>query len=307
MKFSIGQKVMVGFAVALLLIGIVVTTFVRSMSHLMSATQWVSHSRQVIGALDKLSADLDGAETGQRSYLITGDESDLDPYHKALEKVSDNVAELRKLTADNRRQQASLDTLEPQVAQEMAMLKEAVDARKTRGFEAAQQIVLANRRTRTTDQVTRLINEMKAQERELVTQRSQAARSSGRRAIYVIISGSILALLVVPWAAFVIHREMARRKKAEAALEQHDEIQKSILDSMGDGVRQTQSQRNGPNNTVPTCRTASLHTQPTSFRWFERCEASPWIPWKSTYHAPEFRRVFGSMSLRARCAVRMVL
>src|ERR1700748_1638785 len=51
----------------------------------------IVHSHDVINALDTLLSMMQDAETGQRGYLLTGNEKYLQPYEEALSKVDSEL------------------------------------------------------------------------------------------------------------------------------------------------------------------------------------------------------------------------
>src|ERR1700680_4616053 len=59
------------------------------------------HSFEVGSLLSDTAARLVDAETGQRGFLLTGDDAYLEPYHAATKNVDRLLAELRNSTADN--------------------------------------------------------------------------------------------------------------------------------------------------------------------------------------------------------------
>ena len=66
------------------------------------ASQWVAHTYEVEGHLQKMLSVLQDAETGQRGYLLTGNDAYLEPFILATGRIDDIVAELCVLTGDNR-------------------------------------------------------------------------------------------------------------------------------------------------------------------------------------------------------------
>ena len=69
----------------------------------------LTHTHEVLGSLELLLAAATDSETAERGYVITGDESYLDPYRQAAAVVEGETRHLRELTADNRAQQQRLD------------------------------------------------------------------------------------------------------------------------------------------------------------------------------------------------------
>src|SRR5690242_4957419 len=99
------RKVDAGFAVALaclVLIGIASHFSAKSLSE---SASWVDHTHEVLRRLENLLSALTNAETAQRGYIITGDESYLEPYRSSLRMVAENQSHLAALTADNAIQQ----------------------------------------------------------------------------------------------------------------------------------------------------------------------------------------------------------
>ena len=69
-----------------------------------SAAQ-VAHTHEVMDALESLFSTIKDAETGQRGYLITGEEVYLRPYNEALARYRAELEQVARLTADNDKQQ----------------------------------------------------------------------------------------------------------------------------------------------------------------------------------------------------------
>ena len=91
------------------LVGVVV--FVSLIFYLLSVIGWVEHTDRVTreaSEMQRLSVDL---ETGMRGFLITGDETFLQPYESAQPRLVAGLANLRKLVADNPAQVERIDRI----------------------------------------------------------------------------------------------------------------------------------------------------------------------------------------------------
>src|SRR5438045_3586650 len=88
----------------------------------------VSHTHEVLAKLEATLSSLKDAEAGQRGYLLTGDETYLEPYRATLAEINDQVSNLKALTADNLIQQSRLITLTPLIGQRLDLIKESLDA-----------------------------------------------------------------------------------------------------------------------------------------------------------------------------------
>jgi len=63
---------------------------------------------QVLGAANRAQLDLENAETGQRGYLLTGQESYLSPYYQGTRDVDDTILQLQRVVSNDER---SIDTV----------------------------------------------------------------------------------------------------------------------------------------------------------------------------------------------------
>lgn len=85
--------------------------FVGLILFLLSTIGWVEHTDRVTRAASELQRQSIDMETGMRGFLITSDESFLEPYQNALPRVKADTAALRELVSDNRQQVERVDRI----------------------------------------------------------------------------------------------------------------------------------------------------------------------------------------------------
>lgn len=135
--WTFGRKIAAGFALAfLLLLGIGFVAY-HSISTLTGDSHSVTLSHQVLESIADVLNLMNDAETGQRGYIITADDSYLEPYNHALDAIPKDLKQLRDLTAGDPNQQKRLDEAEPLIAGKLAELKETIEVRRTKGFDPA--------------------------------------------------------------------------------------------------------------------------------------------------------------------------
>ena len=81
-----------------LLVALGVVALFLSFRQIKEAADARAHSYAVITSADALLSALKDAETGQRGYLLTGDEAFLEPYMAVRDGISGHLKELRQLT-----------------------------------------------------------------------------------------------------------------------------------------------------------------------------------------------------------------
>src|SRR5947208_12362623 len=211
-------KVRVGFGFALACLGVVGIVSYLSVVRLSEKAARVEHTHEVLSSLELLLAAATDCETAERGYVITGDESYLEPYREAAAVIDSRTRRLRELTADNRAQQRRLDSVAALVTERLAVLRAVIELRKDQGFAAAQGEILTGKGRQFHDRIRRLIGQMEHTETSLLQEREQRANHSSILAQAVIIGGGLLACGLVGLALFAIRRDFAGRTRAERAL-----------------------------------------------------------------------------------------
>jgi PAS domain S-box-containing protein len=190
----------------------------------------------VIGQLQETLSTLKDAETGQRGYLLTGDEKYLVPHDQAAARIgqeldvlaaqartghlpSDDVAKLRQLAS------AKLDELQ-----------QTILLRRTQGLPPALAIVQTNFGHNTMYSIRTLIQRMTAQqESALASANRRAAKLVFWRDVVAVLS-TLLNLAVLVWAYRRIRDESAGRERAAREILQQKELLDVTFASIGDAV-----------------------------------------------------------------------
>ncbi|MHB1939142.1 MAG: CHASE3 domain-containing protein [Acidobacteriaceae bacterium] len=84
-------------------------------------------------------------ETGSRGYVLTGEESYLEPFNNAVRLIPQKIQHLRQMTADNPEQQQQIDALEPLISLILRTAEANIAVRRTHGLSASEQTLRAGR------------------------------------------------------------------------------------------------------------------------------------------------------------------
>jgi len=186
--------------------------------------EWVNHTYLVVEKLQTIRIDITQAETGQRGYMLTGQDKYLELYGAGVNRVHQDMIELADLIADNSRERDAIRRLDPLIAARLAELGDGIEVRKRSGLLAGVEAVTrANNGEKWMGQIAAQISEMRQTEAQLLSKRLNAAAASTRRIKVVIVLGNSLAILILLVKGFVIHWETARRNLAEQNLKQANE------------------------------------------------------------------------------------
>ncbi len=193
--------------------------------------QWVVHTYQVMVQLDGILQGMTDAETGERGYILTGDDSYLAPYQRGLSEVRETRAAVRKLTADNPNQQSSLNAVEPLIAERLRELQERIQIRRNAGLAAGAAAMHEGAGKQYMDRVRATISHMKSEEERLLILRSAELEASSLKTRTVLVLGELLAILSLGIAGFIIHAEMRHRRGAEEEVRQlNADLERKVAD-----------------------------------------------------------------------------
>ncbi|WP_375494716.1 GAF domain-containing protein [uncultured Nostoc sp.] len=186
-----------------------------------------------INSLEKLLSQIKDAETGQSSYIFTGEQIYLKPYQTALANVDQEIANLKDLTADQPNQQKQIATLEFLITAKLAELKQTIDLRQSQGLETALLVLQKNNQQNLMDDIRKAIDEMVDEQRGQLQQQLQTAKAWIRNTILTLAIAICLSFIVLAVVYYFIYREVTERKKTEETLNQERNFISAVLDTVG--------------------------------------------------------------------------
>ncbi|HTQ04826.1 MAG TPA: CHASE3 domain-containing protein [Polyangiaceae bacterium] len=210
-SWTFGRRLAVGFVLAGLTLLVVAVFGYQTVEHLVENDRWVTHTTLVRESLAHLLAEVVDAETGQRGFVITGQDEFLEPYTRAVTQIEQNYRELRTLTADNPRQQQRLTQLQKLLDTRQIELRGVIDLRRSGGFEPSGREVAAGRGLHTMEAIRATVDEMDRDESELLAVRRAEAEASSLTARTVIVWGSVLGAVFVGFIGWLISRALSRQ------------------------------------------------------------------------------------------------
>jgi len=212
-----------GPSIVVVVLGI--ATFI-GLSEARVSREAVIHTRDVIESTLATLSDLQDAETGERGFIITGEERYLEPYNRGLASLRVDSARLRQLTRDNPTQQLRLDTLSVLIGQRLALLAEGVDRRRAISFDSAAGIVRAGQGKTLMDGVRLRIAKINATEQRILDERRAVQQQHEQIVSLIIILGTVAGVIL----ALVLNGMLLRSTEAEIQLAREVESRNQQLE-----------------------------------------------------------------------------
>jgi PAS domain S-box-containing protein len=260
------HKTLAWFVAAVLLVSLGVVLSLLTFRQIEEATVVRKHTYAVISEASRILSALTDAETGQQGYLLTGDESYLDPYQANRNSLTGRLQDLRHLTLLPAAQK-HLDAVAPLTEAKLAEMSQSIELRRQQGSPDSQAVALA-RSAQGKPLMDSIRSEMHGfieSEEKLLAQREAESRSQMRRMFSLIVAASLLALLFAIAFAWLIHRQTQQRLKdlmhletrhlldiqeatnrelqqANVALSDREEKLAVTLDSIGEAVIATDAE-----------------------------------------------------------------
>ncbi len=184
-----------------------------------SGDEGVRRSLTIQARLAEVLSVVQGAETGQRGYLLTGDRQYLEPYEESIAKIGTSLGELAEATWETPSQRERMEQLRVLIGQKLTELRATIARRESGDAAGALSIVHGDSGERLGQQIRKLISTMRGDERA----RLNSQMSDTRDLANLLRTGIILAgILVVCLAGYVIRQT---RRRAETIIRQRDALQ----------------------------------------------------------------------------------
>ena len=229
-------KARLGFVLALLVLGgISIATWLNVANYLEGARQ-VEHAVQVRHELERLLDQVRDVESDCRGYALSGSDSFLSDHQSDLRQIAGIQDALLGMTADNPRQQKELGALRQLITKRLSTSTELVAARRTRGVDAAIELVRDGGGKRAMDLVEAAVAAMVADENRQVTARNETTVASARSTLIVLLLGMIAQVVLLIWVYRLLAADSMARLRAASVLGDSEMRYRRLFETASDGV-----------------------------------------------------------------------
>ncbi|MFZ6654946.1 response regulator [Undibacterium sp. TJN19] len=235
-KISTEFRLMSGLALGLALLLLAGWQLYRSLQDYRENSYWVTHTYEVLDALDEVKSGILDLENAQRTYFITNDSIFNTQRAPKTAAVNAALQKIIELTKDNPRQQFKSKVLAERLGERLNTLDKSVITYEQGGYEAIRQRLIEGTPRLVMQALLRHIADMDQEERILLKQRtaqveqnSLEARTTGVVLLILTLVGGLLL-----W--WQVRRDVRQRALAEAAVRESESLLKQVLDILPIGV-----------------------------------------------------------------------
>ncbi|QBX37684.1 response regulator [Brevundimonas sp. S30B] len=225
-----------GIALVVLSLGVMGFELAREFERSRVLRQEIEKSHETRAQIERVFSLLQDAETGQRGFIITGDERFLEPYDVAETNLDEQISRLEALYGGDAARAQDMEDLKALVARKQATLTEGIETRQQQGRDAALAFVASGSGKAAMDAIREEIDRMVAVEADAL--RDVASRADRRTRSTEGLVGVLFVLLLasVATAFFLIWRYVVTRRRLLSEVQAVAARQTTIFDSAIDAI-----------------------------------------------------------------------
>ncbi len=197
-KFSLLSVIALGFLV-LLLSGAATYYYNHRVSELTFQERKLDAEADFFNSLLYSLVD---TETGERGFIITGEERYLEPYHQALALLAEPNTKI--LLAESEENNSTNKELNHLILEKLADNEQKIELRRSQGFEAAQKMEATGFGKATMDKIRGIIEKVIQEKKEEVAKKSNDLKSNiekinltsniSNALVFILMSSSLIAI-----------------------------------------------------------------------------------------------------------------
>ena len=206
---SASLRVLIGVVIAALVVD--ATLAYRNINALLSQERTIAGSYIRLNALERAMTLVTEAETGQRGFLITGNEEYLAPYDEARKAIETDLRRLHGMWPDS--SEDDLNLLEQLVAAKLVEMQRTIALRREGRLTAADTIVRRGRGKEQMDRIRGVVDKMRTEEQERLNAATSNSAEARRTAFATAAFASGIALSAVLVCLVLLRRDLAQRSR----------------------------------------------------------------------------------------------
>jgi diguanylate cyclase (GGDEF)-like protein len=185
------------------------------------ALRWEAHTRDVLALTAELRLAALSTIRGERGYLLTHEESFLEPYHDGMRRIDVAMKQLELATKDNATQQERAALLEGRIDHHLGLMGTFVAYERSGQHDLAIARIRAGEGKHSLEAIMDEIDAIEATERQLLVGRTAQSENAAKREnlfeyVLGIVGGLLLGTGII--ASIALRKSLAREASASREL-----------------------------------------------------------------------------------------
>ena len=218
MRSNFKGNLVIGFGLSLLLLIISSVASYTSIVNLLKSSDEVETTNATIANLESVLSTLKDAETGQRGFLLTGDDKFLQPYEGTYEKALSIHAKIKN-AATTPGQRSDADTLRRLIISRMGALQELINMKRQKFTISASDLEKGKAHM---DQIRLHIANMQLLEKTMLNAKLSELRTYSNYTPVLIVVAALLSLIITVISFGRVNNDFDKKAKLQAELEAKD-------------------------------------------------------------------------------------
>lgn len=214
------RNLLIGFGLSLALLIISSVASFTSIQNLTKSARMVDHTNTVLQKLEEVISVVKDAETGQRGYLLSGDEVYLQPYQNAYDSALKLINHIKVLTRDNDAQGQDSRALQEVVIMRLRTLQGLIDEQKSGRQIVPEELEKGRVYMQNARQI---VSGMKEREQQTLVERTSRMNTFASYTPILIAVAALLALLITVVSFTRVNGDFERRVLLQQELLDKDE------------------------------------------------------------------------------------
>jgi signal transduction histidine kinase len=212
------RRMLVASGLLALVIATAFAVLLTSVADLRTSERRARESEEVLVVANRLERLVVDLETGQRGFIITGQERFLQPWHDAQVAFPDQARNLQQLVADNPEQQARAQRLTQQIDSYLLDYSIPLVTAAYQDPAAVRSEAATDEGRRRTDAIRTEFDQFVATEQQLAAVREQRSDAVASRAIIAAAAGLAGSILLIVLFAGYLTRAIVRPVREAATM-----------------------------------------------------------------------------------------
>ncbi|QJC53452.1 response regulator [Paenibacillus albicereus] len=210
-RVTIRFKIISGYAVILACLAVSILIVFLQLSSVQEETEYVTeHDISVMNLTNAIEKDLLDMETGQRGFILTGEESYLEPYRSGFSQWQNHYSELLALVSDNPSQTKVLELARGSIEQWLTITMPIIEAKQNGDEAAIREFYAIDRGKQNMDQLRGSFDAFRQAEQKLAKQRLEMLDRSNSLLRTTLLSLFLISIVLSGLFGWLISRSIVR-------------------------------------------------------------------------------------------------